>query len=65
MPRRKLPPQVSNEATEPSEQRLEAMGEALRAKYSDVKTERIPDRLQRLIDALKEAEHKASETDET
>lgn len=51
-----LHPQV--EPSIPSDGRLEEIGDALREKYADLKEERIPDRLQRLIDALREAEHK-------
>ena len=35
---------------------VDSLAEALRQKYQDVKNEKVPDRLQRLIDALKEAE---------
>lgn len=63
--RRKSSPEPQAETAETSEARLEKLGNVLRAKYDGVKTERIPDRLQRLIDALKEAEHKTSENEDT
>ena len=50
-----LHPQV--ERSIPSDERLEEIGDALREKYADLQDEPIPDRLQRLIDALREAEH--------
>ncbi|MHA7899492.1 MAG: NepR family anti-sigma factor [Henriciella sp.] len=37
--------------------RSESVGDSLRRKYENVKAEPIPDRLQRLVDALREAEH--------
>ena len=49
-----LHPQV--EPSIPSDGRLEEIGDALREKYTDLQDEPIPDRLQRLIDALREAE---------
>lgn len=45
-------------------ERLEALKQALQEKYEDIKNERVPDRLQRLIDALREAEHLAGAQDE-
>ncbi|MEL6724908.1 MAG: NepR family anti-sigma factor [Pseudomonadota bacterium] len=48
-------PQI--ERSTPSEDRLGEIGDVLREKYADLQNEPIPDRLQRLIDALREAEH--------
>ena len=51
------------ELPSPDRSRGEALKAALRKQYEDVKNERVPDRLQRLIDALREAEHMAREKD--
>ena len=48
------------EQAERGEKQLEqsdTLRDALRKKYEDIKDERVPDHLQRLIDALREAEH--------
>ena len=45
------------------EDALDTLAEALRRRYKDVKNEKIPDRLQRLIDALKEAERASKQND--
>ena len=47
---------VSNPSAPPASDSEDTLAEALRRKYQAVKDEKIPDRLQRLIDALKEAE---------
>ena len=39
----------------------DALRDTLRKKYEDVKDECVPDKLQRLIDALREAEHMSGE----
>ena len=41
----------------------DCLANALRKKYQDIHHEKIPDRLQRLIDALKEAERHEKEGD--
>lgn len=51
------------ELSSPDRSRGEDLKAALRKQYEDVKNERVPDRLQRLIDALREAEHMAREKD--
>ena len=44
-----------------AEKRPDDLGARLRKKYQDITDEEIPDRLQRLIDALKEAERRDSD----
>lgn len=44
--------------------RSEKLKDALRNQYANVKNERVPDRLKRLIDALREAEHMARRQEE-
>lgn len=45
------------------EDRLVEIGDALRKKYADIQNEPVPDRLQKMIDALKEAEKRARSGD--
>jgi hypothetical protein len=47
---------VAAPPTPPSNEAEETLAAELRRKYRAVQDEKIPDRLQRLIDALKEAE---------
>ncbi|MEL6416569.1 MAG: NepR family anti-sigma factor [Pseudomonadota bacterium] len=45
------------------EKRDDSLGRALRKKYQDIQNEKIPDHLQKLIDALKEAERREKKGD--
>ena len=43
--------------------RLVQLGDVLRQRYAEIENEPVPDRLQKLIEALKEAERKRSSGD--
>ena len=45
------------------EDAVDTLAEALRRRYEDVKNEKVPDHLQRLIDALKEVERTSKQDD--
>ena len=47
----------------PDDRGDDSLANTLRKKYQDIQDEKIPDRLQRLIDALKEAERREKEGD--
>ena len=45
------------------EDRLVEIGDALRKKYTDIQNEPVPENLQKMIEALKEAEKRARSGD--
>ena len=45
------------------EDRLVEIGDALRKKYADIQNEPVPENLQKMIEALKEAEKRARSGD--
>ena len=56
----KSPASTQSAASEqPDDTRLEKLADSLREKYADIRDEPVPESLQRLVEALREAEKKA------